>query len=306
MDKWLVTGAAGFLGVNAGIWLKGKVKTAGQTRNLRDLTNYDTEISLDLRDSRAIEEMVENLSPDVILHAAAISGHETCANDPTQAFEVNVEATRTLSAAAAKVGARFIYVSTDALFSGETGNYSETDPPEPFSLYGETKLLGEKEVFSSGASAFSVRTNFFGWSALGNRSVLEFFVNSMRAGRPIRGYPDFVVTSIYVRSLLRNIWELNEIGYEGVVNVASADAVSKYDFGLTAAKEFGLDGSLIALSPSSSGILQTSRSRDLSLDTSLLKSLLGKKVQTQSEGIHEACMDEATLTVQLRGELNKQ
>ena len=305
MDKWLVTGAAGFLGVNAGLWLKDRVETAGQTRNFRNPKNYDTEISLDLRDSGAIEKMVEDFSPNVILHAAAISGHETCANDPTQAHEVNVEATRVLSAAAAEIGARFIYVSTDALFSGETGHYSETDPTQPFSLYGETKLLGENEVLASGASAFCVRTNFFGWSAQADRSVLEFFVNSMRAGRPIQGYPDFIVTSIYVQSLLRNIWELNETGYEGVVNVASADAVSKYDFGLAIAKEFGLDGSLIAPAPSSSGVLQTSRSRDLSLDTGLLETLLEKKVQTQAEGIYQARVDEATLAVQLRGELHE-
>ncbi len=244
--------------------------------------------------------MVKDLAPNVILHAAAISGHETCVNDPTQAFEVNVEATRILSSAAAEIGARFIYVSTDALFSGETGNYSEIDPTEPFSLYGETKLLGENEVFISGAYAFSVRTNFFGWSTPANRSVLEFFVNSLREHQSVQGYPDFIVTSIYVSSLLRTIWDLNEIGYEGIVNVASADALSKYDFGLAVAEEFGLDGDLIASAPSSSGFLQTRRSRDISLNTGLLQSLLNENVQTQAEGIREARMDESPFAVHLR------
>jgi len=303
MDRWLVTGAGGFLGANAGLWLKNKVETVGQTRVPRGLNNYDTEVSLDLRDHKAIERMVKGYSPRVIVHAAAISGHETCTNDPTQAHAVNVEASRVLGAAAAEIGARIIYISTDALFSGDAGNYSETDPTEPFSLYGETKLLGENEVLASGASALCVRTNFFGWSAQGDRSVLEFFVNSMRAERPIQGYPDFIVTSIYVQALLRNICDLNQLGYEGIVNVASADAVSKYDFGLAIAKEFQLDDSLIAPATWHSGHLQTSRSRDLSLDTGLLRNLLGGKSQTQAEGIAEARLDEATLAVMLRGEL---
>jgi dTDP-4-dehydrorhamnose reductase len=305
MDKWLVTGAGGFLGANAGLWLKNKVKTVGQTRSHRGLKSYGAEVSLDLRDYKATEKMIKDVAPNVILHAAAVSGHETCANDPIQANEVNVRASSVLSEAAAEIGARFIYVSTDALFSGENGNYSETDPTQPFSLYGETKLLGENKVLASGASAFCVRTNFFGWSAQADRSVLEFFVNSMRFGRPIQGYPDFVVTSIYVQSLLRSIWELNEIGYEGIVNVAAADAVSKYDFGLAIATEFGLDGRLIAPAPSTSGGLRTSRSRDLSLDTGLLATLLGQKVQTQAEGIAEARVDEATLADELRGELDE-
>ena len=302
MEKWLVTGAGGFLGANAGLWLKNKVETVGQTRSPQVLENYDSTTSLDLRDHKAVEFMVKNTAPNVILHAAAISGHETCTTDPIQAHKVNVEASKVLSAAAAEIGARIIYISTDALFSSESGNHSENDPTQPFSIYGETKLMGENNTLDSGASAFSVRTNFFGWSAPGNRSVLEFFVNSMRAQKHIQGYPDFVVTSIYVRSLLRNIWELNEIGYEGIVNVASADAISKYDFGLAISEEFGLDGSLIAPTPASAGALQTSRRRDLSLDTSLLESLLGKRAQTQVEGIQEARMDETTVAAHLRGE----
>ncbi len=231
----------------------------------------------------------------MILHAAAVSGHETCQNDPEQALAVNVGASGALAAAAAECGSRIIYISTDAVFSGQDGDYRETDDPEPFSFYGETKLAGERAVLDSGARALVVRTNFFGWSSSGSRSVLEFFVNALRAGQPVKGYPDFVVTSIYVRSLLDAIWRLDEAGAEGVVHVASSDALSKHDFGVAVAEEFELDPDLISPSPASLGDHATSRSRDISLNTDLLASILGIRPQDQRSGIRQARAEESSV-----------
>jgi len=237
----------------------------------------------------------------VVFHGAAISGHETAANDPVQAHEVNVLASGAIAGAASDIGARVVYISTDALYSGSTGDYREDDPVEPFSVYGETKLAGEQAVRDAVEDHLIVRTNFFGWSETGRKSILEFFVNSLRAGTPVRGYPDFIVTSIYVQSLLKAIWRLGELGATGTVNIASSDALSKFDFGLTVARTFGLDASLIAPMGSAADGHATSRSRDLSLNTTRAASLLGAPMQSQTDGVREARDEEPVLVPRLRG-----
>ena len=143
METWLVTGSRGFLGTNAGVFLQGRAHLVGQARVSAPSALYERIVALDLRDAAKMARLVREVRPDVILNSAAISGHETSANDPEQAYAVNVVAAGAIAEAAADIGARMIHISTDAIFTGQSGNYSEDDEPEPFSYYGETKLAGE-------------------------------------------------------------------------------------------------------------------------------------------------------------------
>jgi dTDP-4-dehydrorhamnose reductase len=300
MQTWLVTGARGFLGTNVGVALGGRAHLVGQGRTGVTSAVYSRMITTDLSDPAGITAAIRDIRPDVILHAAAISGHETCAIDPEQALAVNVVATRAIAAEASAVGARMIAISTDAVFAGDRGNYAEADPIEPFSYYGETKAMGEAGIRAELADHLIIRTNFFGWSETGRKSVLEFFVNSLRQGTAIRGYPDFVVTSIYVQSLIEAIWRLNEARATGTLHVASCDALSKYDYGVTIAREFGLDADLIARLGPPEGAHAASRSRNLSLCTDRAAGLLGSPLQSQEAGVAQARAEETTIGAEVR------
>lgn len=297
---WLVTGAKGFLGTNTSVGLQGRVKTVGMARTQFTSTDYSRAEILDLRDSETLVEVIRSVRPDVIVHGAAIAGHETAAKDPGQAYAVNVTASRILAEEAEALGSTMVFISTDALFSGQRGDYREDDALEPFSVYGETKALGEEAVRAATANHLIVRTNFFGWSETGKKSILEFFVNSLRQGTPVRGYPDFVVTSIYVQSLIQAIWDLTELGATGTMHVVSDDARSKYEFGCMVAQAFGLPSDLIApLSSEGEGHV-TSRSRNLSLNTDKVAQLLGHRLPTQAEGIAQAVCDEKGVAPRIR------
>ena len=295
METWLVTGSRGFLGTNAGVFLQGRARLVGQARVSAESTLYERILALDLRDAAEMARLVREVRPDVILNSAAISGHETSANDPEQAYAVNVVAAGAIAEAAADIGARMVHISTDAIFTGQRGNYSEDDEPEPFSYYGETKLAGEEAVRSAVEDHLIVRTNFFGWSENGRKSVLEFFVNSLRQGIGVRGYPDYVVTSIYAPSLLQAIWDLGQLGAIGTLHLASSDALSKYDFALLVARQFALDADLIARRGPDADTHASSRSRDLSLDTSRAAAILGQPMQSQADGIRQAYYDESVI-----------
>ncbi|MDP2012753.1 MAG: SDR family oxidoreductase [Actinomycetota bacterium] len=300
MQTWLVTGAHGFLGRNAGAFLRTRVHALGQVRSPATSSLYEQLLPGDLRDTEATGALIRSTAPDVVLHAAAISGHEQADADRDQAEAVNVHATAEIARACADIGARLVYISTDSVFSGSTGNYSEGDEPEPFSWYGESKLLGEAHARNLVADHLIVRTNFFGWSETGRKSVLEFFVNSLRAQQHVRGYPDFVVTSIYAQQLIDAIWRLSELGATGTFHVASSDALSKYEFGMSVAEQFGLDSSLIAREGPPADAHTTSRARNLSLNTSKAAAVLGSPLATQAEGIRQAGSDEPVLAPLIR------
>ena len=116
----------------------------------------------------------------------------------------------------------------------------------------------------------------------------------------MRGYPDFIVTSIYVQSLLDAIWRLVEAGASGTLHVASSDALSKFDYGMLVAEQFGLDSGLIARLGPDPGAHAASRSRDLSLDTSRASGILGTPLPTQEQGVEQAFADEPLITPIIR------
>lgn len=301
MQTWLVTGANGFLGSNAGVFLDDKVKTVGQVRPGKDSNLCHSIVSLDLADELAVAQAVRQVRPSVIFHSAAMAGHEACEANPAEAMLVNATATASLAQAASTVGALMIYISTDAVFDGLRGSYTETDETNPFSIYGESKLAGEEAVRAATSQHLILRTNFFGWSPSGTRSILEFFVNGFRNRRPMRGYTDFTVSSIYAQQLLKTTSALVECGSTGTFHVASRDAMSKYDFGRAVGQAFSLDCSLLEPSSAVSGDHSTSRSRNLSLSTSKIAAVLGEELPSQVEGIEKAYDDENALAGRLQG-----
>ena len=299
--KWFVTGAGGFLGANAGIFLTGRAEAVGAFGNPSSNSPFRTSVSIDLLSGTSIHKAVVAARPDVVLHTAAMASHEACEVDPTMAHLVNANATARLARACADVGAKLVYLSTDAVFDGTRGNYSELDRVNPFSVYGETKLLGEEAALAAHDDVLVIRTNFFGWSPSGGRSILEFFVNSLRSGKQVSGYTDFVVTSIYLQDLLTAIYDLVDSDRRGVIHLGAANALSKYEFGVQVASQFGLDAELISPVAAAAGGHATSRARDLSLNTSLMESLLGRTVPTQEVGLASAYDDESTLAPRVKG-----
>ena len=292
---WLVTGASGFLGANIGAFLGGQAERIAVTRDGAAPSLFDSAMSGDLADPGALAHQIRDLKPDVIVHSAALASHAHCEQDPHQAHLINAHATGLLASAAHDVGARFVYISTDAVFDGEQGNYTEDDTPSPKSVYGRTKLEGEAQA-QQATDTLIIRTNFFGWSPSGRRSIMEFFVNELAAGHPVRGFTDFTTTSAYAQVLAETIRDLIDREATGTFHVTSPDALTKYDFGVAVAEVFGLDPGLI--SPATAGTYPP-RNGDISLDVSKVQAILGSTLPTQREGIQRAHGSASTLRQRL-------
>jgi dTDP-4-dehydrorhamnose reductase len=294
---WLVTGATGFLGANLGAYLDGRAHRIGVRRAPSSHSStYDAWVDADLVDPGEVARAIAQHRPDVVVHAAALASHEACEADPELADRVNAQSVGVLRQAAQDTGSRFVLISTDAVFDGASGHYAEADEPSPFSVYGRTKRAGELLALED-PGALVVRTNFFGWSPSGHRSILEFFVNELGAGRDVRGFTDFTVTSAYAQTLCDLLHRLVDLKARGLLHVTSSDAMTKYDFGVAVANEFGLDASLVT--PTAADV-QPPRNRDLSLDVSRVEALLGETLPTQQAGIATAHAD-AALRARLQG-----
>jgi dTDP-4-dehydrorhamnose reductase len=113
---------------------------------------------LDVTDRGAVLHAVHALAPHAVVHSAAWTAVDACEGDPEHAFAVNALAVRWVAEACRRSGAHLVHVSTDYVFSGtKAGPYVEWDEPDPLSVYGRSKLAGEREV---GLEATIVRTSW--------------------------------------------------------------------------------------------------------------------------------------------------
>lgn len=147
----LVTGAAGQLGRDTVL----ACETAGDT-----VVGVDR-AQLDVTDRDAVLGAITSWQPDVVIHCAAWTAVDLCESDPDRAFTVNAMSVRHLAEACHRAGAHLVTVSTDYVFDGTLDRpYHEWDTPHPASVYGASKLAGEREALALGPQAAVVRTSW--------------------------------------------------------------------------------------------------------------------------------------------------
>lgn len=166
-------------------------------------------------------------------------------------------------------------MSTDAVFDGQRGDYTEADEPNPLSVYARTKLEGERAAAQANPETIIARVNMFGWSLSGKRSLAEFFFYNLQSGNLINGFTDVYFCPLLVNDLAQYFFRMLEARLSGLYHVVSRDCVSKYDFGVAIARQFGFDPALIAPSSVVEAGLKAARSPKLTLRADKLTAALG-------------------------------
>ena len=281
----LITGASGLLGLNLALEAT-RGHTVFGTANTHSLkTDAFTVIQIDLLAPGAVERLLERTQPDWVIHCAALANLDACEADPLLARQLNTELPRTLAKHVARGGARMVHVSTDAVFDGLRGNYSEEDPPSPVCVYSRTKLEGERAVAEAFPAAIIARVNLFGWSLTGDRSLAEFFYNKLSQGRQAMGFTDVFFCPLLANHLAGIFIRMLESNLSGIYHVVSPECLSKYDFGLRLAELFNLDGRLIIPTPLAQAGLKVARSPNLSLRCDKLTNALGQPLSGLQAGL---------------------
>jgi dTDP-4-dehydrorhamnose reductase len=281
----LVTGASGLLGLNLALEASKEHTVYGQVKDHGLHPGVFTVLKADLLAPGAVERLLEQTRPDWVINCAALAIIDACEADPVRAEEMNVELPRKLAEHVARGGARLVHISTDAVFDGVRGEYTEKDLPNPLSVYARTKLLGERAVAETDLQAVIARVNLFGWSLSGVRSLSEWFYNNLAAGAPVKGFTDVYFCPLLANHLAHVLLEMLEAGLTGLYHVVAGDCISKYDFGLELARLFGFRPELISPVSVEEGGLKAARSPNLTLRNDRLVRALGKPIPSLSTGL---------------------
>jgi dTDP-4-dehydrorhamnose reductase len=208
-----------------------------------------TRATMDITDPLAVADVIARTKPSAIIHAAAMTQVDPCELDPASCRRVNIEATERLAQHAARIGARFIFLSTDFIFDGLAGPYREDDTPNPLSVYGRSKWEAEECVRAVPNLDWTiVRTVLvYGPVFRGTRSnIISWVRSSLEAGKPIQVVSDQWRTPTYVGDLARGIHAIITRGATGIYHISGRDFLTPYDMAIRTARLLSLDESLIS------------------------------------------------------------
>jgi dTDP-4-dehydrorhamnose reductase len=281
----LVTGASGLLGFNLAFEASKDHTVIGVVNSHPIQTELFEVRQTDLLAPGAVSALLSETKPDWIIHCAALANLEDCEANPDLAHLINSELPGELALQAAGLGLPIVYISTDAVFDGQRGEYVEEDATNPLGVYARTKLIGEGNVADANPHAIIARVNMFGWSLTGKRSLAEFFFYNLQAGKQLKGFTDVFFCPLLVNDLAEILLAMLEKELSGLYHVVSSDCISKYDFGVAVADKFGFDSELIAPVSVEEGGLKAARSPLLTLKSDKAAQALGNPLPDITSGL---------------------
>ncbi|MCA1828156.1 MAG: sugar nucleotide-binding protein [Myxococcales bacterium] len=211
----VVTGAHGLVGSRVVARLKGeRVIAVGREE-------------LDLRQPERIAAFLADVRPDGIIHCGAMTDVDACEKDPETAWAVNAAAV----AALAKGRARLTALSTDYVFDGVKGDYSEEDAPNPQSAYARSKLAGELAALSLSRDRAVCRVAlvYSGYPAA-KRTFASAALEALRKGEPVRAFADQIGSPTLADNAAEMVIAVHRSGEQGVFHCGGATQVSRVDF----------------------------------------------------------------------------
>ena len=224
----------------------------------------------DLTDNNFLRSTLRAIDPSIIVHCAAYVDLEYCELNKDSVDSLHVAATQEL-ASYKPTETRFIYISTDAVFDGKDGNYSEDSPVRPLNYYSKSKLAAEHVAMSHNVHSLVVRTNIYGFHQPVGNSLLEWALAGLMRGKQINGFDDVLFNPLYTKQLATIILEFsqNSSQVRGVLHAGCRDQISKFMFLRSVAAHFGLHETLVQRS--SIGGSQVSVARPMNTTLNLQK-----------------------------------
>jgi len=200
---------------------------------------------VDLTNRDDFKQVVYNFCPDFIINTAAFTNVDLSETERETAWKVNVKGVEYVAEAARVIDAHVIHISTDYVFDGKRGPYSEKSRTNPLGYYGRTKLASENVLNTSGVFNTIIRTNVLFGIADSRPDFVRWVVSSLRAGKEIRIVTDQINNPTFIDDLVQAISKIIEFKKYGLYNIGGREFLSRYDFTIKIADYFQLDKSLI-------------------------------------------------------------
>ena len=276
MKSILITGSNGFLYP----YLHKNLK---QNYNITSSSRNESDYNCDLIHQEQVKKMIDNVNPDIIIHAAALTDIEKCESFPDKAFSINFQGTKNL-AESINNKTKLIFISSDQVYSNDITTNEEKNP-NPINIYGKSKLLGEQSL-SILNNSLILRTNFFGRS-LNNKkhSLYDFIVESLKYKRNVTFFSDICFSPVHMNTLCYYINDLIVKNISGIYNIGSRDGFSKAKFAeyIALKENLEFDKSLIGTSDLIEN--RVKRHKDLRMNVSKIENVLGYSMPTLEKEI---------------------
>jgi len=225
-----------------------------------------------------IQSVMQKVSPDVVINAIGVVKQRLESSNRKNANSINAVLPHQLATMCQKNHCRLIQISTDCVFSGQKGHYSEMDQPDPVDAYGMAKLLGEVDE----DDVLTLRTSLIGWELENHLSLMEWF--AAQRGKSVPGYRKAVFSGFTTQAMAALLEQiiLQQPELDGVYHLAS-EPINKYDL-LTACKS-SLGWQDIDLQPQDDFVI------DRSLNGSELNGIMQWQIPSWTNMITDLCQD---------------
>lgn len=277
--KILVSGASGLLG-------SALLKVALQSGVIA-VPAYNSHplnggLQMDITEQSQVHATIRQVAPDYVIHTAAFTDVDACEIEPQRAWDVNALGTKNVAEACEEHGARLIYISTDYVFDGEDGPYSEDAPTHPINVYGKSKLAGERFTLNGSVNAVGRVCVLYGPD---KPNFVTWVINSLREHMPINVVTDQYNTPTYVGNCARALLRICELGLTGVYHVSGREQLNRYAFACAIADVFALNKKLINETTTDTLQQRARRPMNSSLSVERTERALGMRLANVNEGL---------------------
>jgi len=282
----LVTGASGLLGAS--------IISLAQEQGRKVVGLYHSHpvdvdgvklLAADLAHEGDALRVFMEVDPSSVIHCVAATGVDWCEEHPEEAHQYNAKMAAVIAGITARSGARLLHISTDSVFDGGSGNYTERDAPAPVNVYAETKLQGEREVLRENPAAAIARVNFYGWNAQNKQSLAEWILERLNTGNLVPGFSDVVFCPVLANDLAEVLLALLDQNLAGLYHVVGSEAVSKYEFARRVASTFGFNPEQVIPARLADAGLKARRPLNTSLNTGKICAALGHAMPDLESGV---------------------
>lgn len=242
---------------------------------------------LDLLDTPALDTLLRSIKPDAVIHAAAIANIDFCEHNRETAEAVNVGVTKHIAGICQEINAKLIFCSTDTVFDGQKGFYTEEDLPVPINYYASTKVRAEQIVLDTCKSGIVARLSLVVGLPVRGRgnSFLADMRDKLQKGETL-SFPDNEIrTPVDVLTLGAALLELAAGGYGGLLHLAGNTRIDRYQMARSITDKLGFAQTHIH--PVNSNTLpgRAPRPADVSLDNRRARALLKTPMLSLEEGL---------------------
>lgn len=201
---------------------------------------------LDITQKNSVRKIILDFFPDIVINTAAYTNVDKSEIEKELAWKINVNGVENIALYSWTVDAHLIHFSTDYIFDGKSGPYTENDKPNPIGYYGRTKLASENSIRTSGVRFTIIRTNIlYGLAKYGRPDFVKWVIDSIQKGKEIKIVTDQLGNPTYLDDIVSVINKIIDRKKEGIYNIAGKEIISRFDFTKRIANFFNLNENLI-------------------------------------------------------------